>query len=728
MYAKFFIYANDGNETFGTLIHAENLIKYGHLNSFMTDESTGTMLAQHPITHLSQGNWPRIPVAILKLFHLSDQYVIFSLILTLNLICIYAIYKVLTPKTSKEFALIFIFTLFFNYLHFIQWSLNLYRVWQSVSFFIMVFLLTKVNNQNRNKPVMYFLLIVYSATIGYGELVYAFWLLVSLTCLILLGFFSSKLRLKIEQLLIILVGIGTGLVSHIIQGTKFIGLENFATYFFNILRIRNGNNTASHLSSIIEQYNIVFWENFGIQSQGFIDQVRILIQNLTNLVSYSYIVQYSLPLILVLLFMCFKSHKIIVQLGLILSFYLLINSNSALRIFLLIIIAISILLYVLHKRFFDKIYGLSLIAIVGVSFLSVLLPTRTVLNQNLTSFITTLLSFCLLFLLILRLKTLKLLEVFRQLNTYVIKLKFEHKTQVLSLSLFTIWLQSKVSEQILNFIYSQSQGIEIYFVIFFTLLYVYCLVLLPFSSEFIFPNSISNIAKFLLAPTVGLIIVYIFSPGYLLTGYLVREDLLWKGFFVGYISFFIYLSFINIRRFTFVSGRTLSLGFIVSFIALYSMNQLIIEKIQPIDAFKAISSHIQNEKYGKVIYSNSYSLPISYLTETYSGVFSPSQLISFFESTNGLNQNYSFRFPNRTDIFYKNYDSYILLDIPVNFDKSISRFFESNGKPMPPSSYCEIVYDRDFAKHYNSLRLSNQNRNGHIGKYGYWCEFEFTLG
>lgn len=721
--SNFFVYVNDGNETFGTIIHAENLIKYGYLNFFMTDESTGTMLSQHPITHLSQGNWPRIPVAFLKLLNFPDQLIIFTVLITLNLICFYVIYSVLITKTSKEFAFIFIFTIFFNYLHYIQWSLNLYRVWQSISYFVIIYLLSKLADKKYNKSRINFLIIAYLATIGYGELIYAFWLFISTTFLIFSGFFSQELQWKVKNSFIIFFGVSTGFVCHIFQGVSFIGINNFALYFFNILGVRNGYSNGSRLSTLVEEYNLVFWENYGIPSQSFIDQMRILKQSLINLISYSYIIQYIIPLILVLIFMSFKKRKNAVVFGLIINFYLLMNSTTDLKYLILIFIAINVVLYKIHLGVFKNVYGISLLITAGFSLYSTVLPTRSVFNQLWVQFVLIFVFAFVLFLLILRLKNLNILEVLRKLNSHVTNINFYHKTQVLSLTLCLIWLQSNIPEQILNFIYLQNSGFRLYLIISFTLLYVFFLVLLPFNLEFVYPPLVNFIAKFLFAPTAGLVFVFIFSPGYLFTGYLFREDLLWKGFVAGYISFFIYVTFLNVKRYTLLPSRISSIGFLSAFSVLYIINQLTIAKIQPPNAFKDLSSYIQENKYGEILYSNSYSLPLSYLSQNYSAMFSQSQLISFFETENILSKNYSFQFPDRTSIIYKNYDSYFLLDIPVNFDSSLSRFSESGGKPMPSSSYCNIVYERDFSKHYDFLELSNLNNNGKIGNYGYWCDF-----
>jgi len=65
------------------------------------------------------------------------------------------------------------------------------------------------------------------------------------------------------------------------------------------------------------------------------------------------------------------------------------------------------------------------------------------------------------------------------------------------------------------------------------------------------------------------------------------------------------------------------------------------------------------------------------------------------------------------------------MDINVRFKTTYARYLESNGKPMPASSYCQLFLDRNFNSESINLTLS-PGAFGNIGPYGYWCDFKVT--
>jgi hypothetical protein len=233
----------------------------------------------------------------------------------------------------------------------------------------------------------------------------------------------------------------------------------------------------------------------------------------------------------------------------------------------------------------------------------------------------------------------------------------------------------------------------------------------------------SKVFSFVLAPLIGVIIVGFLSPGYVLTGYFLREDFLWKGLGSSILALILYLS---IKSYSDNFPPKNLWGHISSFIwipILYLLIQFNIIQIQPYNSFFEVGEYLQKIHANKALVSNNYPPSISHFTKNYTELTSLDNLESFVLTSTPLSELEKLRFSDRVKGEKPKVTNYIFMDINVKFKTTYARYLESNGKPMPASSYCQLFLDRNFNSESINLTLS-LGAFGNIGPYGYWCDFK----
>jgi hypothetical protein len=715
--SNFLIYSNDGNETLGTLLHADNLIKYGFLNNFLTDESTGVEKQQHPISHLSQGNWPRISVALLKLVGLNDILII-SLV-TLAMVAIFLIVypKIMIHKTSRIFTLIFLFLFVTDFLHVTQWFLNLYRTWQVALYFFVLFIISKIETKRSNGIILYTILSILFAISTYGELINAIWLFIATSFLLLFQFFSFSNLKKIYLFSVMIIGSIVGFGIHVIQVVLTIGVQDTLFYFTTINGVRNNGLKSFEMNEIAEKHNLVFWQNYGPNTDNLQSIVRLYLDILIDLFASSLLINLILPVVFILLIAYASGHKKFTLLLLVtVNIYFILSDKSYFTYLFIIIVLIAFYLKKILPPQNLFIVKSGFVGLFIVSALSTLLPPLYTWGINYTYAIWAAAFSAAIICLYLVIK--KIGKNFKDLD-----FNMNYLISITLLSLLNYSLQKQFSyrlyyPELINLNYTK---LILLFVVYAS--YIFFLIRWLWNLSDFNLKGTSKVFSFVLAPALGLIIVGLLSPGYVLTGYFLREDFLWKGLGSSILGLTIYLS---IKSYSDNSQLTNFRSQIASFIWLpiiYLLIQFNVMQVQPHNSFFEVGKYIEKVHSNKVLISNNYPPAISHFSNNYSVIVSFNELESFVSAPSFLGKFAGLRFPDRLDRDYSKVENFIFLDVNTRFNTTHARYIESKGKPMPASSYCQLFLDRNFISQNINLIL-NPGAFGNIGPYGYWCDFK----
>ncbi len=266
IYAQGLPYVTDGNESFSAYRHARSLLQWGPtLAMGLTDEATTDERAGHPYIYTHEGNFPRFFSTVLLLLRIDaiEWHIVLASLLVGGASA-YLCFRLFSRVAGGLFALIACAVFWTDYLLFVQWQVNTYRVWHSLLLFASVHCVLTINDENKKR--MSLLLFLNSLVLFYFEYVFAvFVVLFSAAYAIMVH------RNRLNRVLWVLgATVGGGmtsvalfavqLVSHlgIDLATQDIRLTYFARNF--------AKGDAPHLRAQVMQFyldhHIVFWDVF----------------------------------------------------------------------------------------------------------------------------------------------------------------------------------------------------------------------------------------------------------------------------------------------------------------------------------------------------------------------------------------------------------------------------------------------------------------------------------
>lgn len=267
---NFLPYGFDNNETFSSLVHAKNLYNFGFRNSFgLTEEAYGLLKSAHPYVYTHQGNFPRFYTYFLYcLGFRTAEWQIFITTFTIGLVGIAFCYHFFAKYVSCFFATIFCLLLMTDYVMFMQWQVNTWRVWHLFFFFSSFLCCHGLNGKHRKFFVA--ISILNFACLFYTELSFATFVLISVCVYLFLQ--SISMRTKLTNCLIWGAGALLGICILVGQDIAFLGWNVFLkdlTYTFTA-RNQVSLSTSKTMPHVLEFYaknKIVFWANFnGIEN------------------------------------------------------------------------------------------------------------------------------------------------------------------------------------------------------------------------------------------------------------------------------------------------------------------------------------------------------------------------------------------------------------------------------------------------------------------------------
>ena len=261
---NFLPYVFDNNETFSSLIHAKNIFHFGIKSSFgLSDESYGLLKIAHPYVYTHQGNFPRIYSLLLYCLGIkSAESQIAVTTFTIGLAGMLFCYHYFAKYISCFFAAIFCLLLMTDYVMFMQWQVNTWRVWHLFFFFASFLCCHGLNSINRK--IFIPLTILNYTCLFYMEIAYAAFVFLSNSIYILL-LPNICWKRKTLNIAIFSMGLLFGAGILISQNIAYLGWEYFKQDLIYTYSARNNLANPIAIKKVVEfftEHKIVFWENF----------------------------------------------------------------------------------------------------------------------------------------------------------------------------------------------------------------------------------------------------------------------------------------------------------------------------------------------------------------------------------------------------------------------------------------------------------------------------------
>lgn len=171
--SQFLPYVTDNNESFSTLVHARNVMRFGvGVTAGLTDEANSPDRAAHPYLYTHEGNFPRIPALGLLLAGINRvEWQITVLAIVVGSLTTYLCFAVLSRIGGDLFAFLAVLIFGTDYLLYVQWQVNTFRVWHAFFLFASLWLIQRITE--RNARAIGAALLLNTMCLFYFEIVFA---------------------------------------------------------------------------------------------------------------------------------------------------------------------------------------------------------------------------------------------------------------------------------------------------------------------------------------------------------------------------------------------------------------------------------------------------------------------------------------------------------------------------------------------------------------------------
>tara|TARA_A100000171_G_scaffold1261_3_gene1450 strand:+ start:19848 stop:22238 length:2391 start_codon:yes stop_codon:yes gene_type:complete len=264
IYADGMPYVLDGNETFSSILHAKNLLSYDwSFAKGLADETANENVAAHSFVHTHQGNFPRIFAALIYLVGVTTpemQILVTTLIVGVPSIAL--IYIVFKKHVNKSIAFVTISMLLTDYILFLQWQVVTYRVWHT--FFIAACLWSVSSYRSSRNKNIFFAFFGLWYFLFYYELSFAIFTAVTVG-MWSIWLFRSELRVAIKIVGAQFVGSLAGALTVVFQLILYLGWDGFLEDLSLTYATRNEAVEDRISVELVRQFmdanHIVFFQN-----------------------------------------------------------------------------------------------------------------------------------------------------------------------------------------------------------------------------------------------------------------------------------------------------------------------------------------------------------------------------------------------------------------------------------------------------------------------------------
>lgn len=264
IYADGIPYVLDGNETFSSILHAKNLLNYDwSFAKGLADETANDSVAAHSFVHTHQGNFPRIFAALIYLVGITTpemQILVTTLLVGVPSIAL--IYIVFKRHLNKSIAFVSISMLLTDYILFLQWQVVTYRVWHT--FFIAACLWSVSSYMSSRDKNIFFAFFGLWYFLFYYELTFAIFTAVTIG-MWSIWLFRSELRVAVKIICTQFVGSLAGALTVVFQLILYLGWDGFLKDLSLTYATRNEAVEDRISVELVKQFmdanHIVFFQN-----------------------------------------------------------------------------------------------------------------------------------------------------------------------------------------------------------------------------------------------------------------------------------------------------------------------------------------------------------------------------------------------------------------------------------------------------------------------------------
>jgi len=256
-------YISDNVETYSTHIHARNLSQRGLRHSLgLTDETYASSERSPSVVYTHQGNFPRLYVFLLNSLGITTvRGEIVATLVTVGLATIVLAFIVLLRATDLSYAFMALVCLITNYVFFVQWQFDTYRIWHGFFTFSVLLCAHEVARGQRRG---WFLVCAMTFALGfYFESIFALFLALLYAAYVLVHAWPISQRVRVG-----LLGgaagalIGAGALAAQVVG--YLGWTGFLRDLYYTYSIRNHSSAAyteqlALLESFYREHSVVYW-------------------------------------------------------------------------------------------------------------------------------------------------------------------------------------------------------------------------------------------------------------------------------------------------------------------------------------------------------------------------------------------------------------------------------------------------------------------------------------
>jgi hypothetical protein len=264
-------YVMDNNESFSAFVHASNLYHFPIARTVgLTDEAFSPHEAAHPYVYTHQGNFPRLyafALYVLGARTVESQIIITTF--TVGVVALIVMYRYFVAVAGALFATIACAIALTDYVFFIQWHVNTFRVWHALFFFLALLCVHGVDGTHSRRWLVATVFVF--AAMFYFELVFATFVA------IMAGLYAGMRFAKRPRVLVFcwaaqLAGAALAVAVLVAQLVSYLGWSDFVQDLRLTYSVRNfGAGDASSIDKVrefVESRRLVFWFNFAPQEYG----------------------------------------------------------------------------------------------------------------------------------------------------------------------------------------------------------------------------------------------------------------------------------------------------------------------------------------------------------------------------------------------------------------------------------------------------------------------------
>ena len=260
-------YVSDGNESFSTYTHARNMLRFGPQSTMgLTDEAGSPDAGAHPYVYTHQGNLPRLFSWILLLFGIWPiEWHIAIISVVVGLASTYFCYRFFSIVAGGGFALITCAVLWTDYLLFVQWQVNTFRVWHAFFIFALLYAVQSIQSHNARRVCAALLLLTF--LLFYFELIFAVFTATFVATYALL-LHRRSIRLVLGAWAAIVLGGITAMGLLFLQLIAYLGwdlaLQDLRVTYLarNFAKEIGDSEERGAVLRFFLEHHIVFWDSF----------------------------------------------------------------------------------------------------------------------------------------------------------------------------------------------------------------------------------------------------------------------------------------------------------------------------------------------------------------------------------------------------------------------------------------------------------------------------------